>query len=273
MIQKSFIFLDGIGIGKEKNIWRQGISNWDDFLKAKSIRGISKRRKSYYDRKIKEARSHLYNQNSYYFINKLPSNETWRLYDYFKEEAVFLDIETSGAKGDLLTVVGLFDGIDTKVMINSINLDFRALKEELAKYKLIITFNGACFDLPFLRKYNNNLLPKIPHIDLRFLCRRVGMSGGLKKIEKDFNVQRAPIINNLYGGDALTLWKMYRASGDEYYLDLLIEYNEEDVINLKQIANVVVRNLTSNFSALQQNFQDKVCRPHRTSLVNQPFPV
>jgi len=272
MIRRSFIFLDGIGRGKERAIWRQGIISWDDFLNSKDIKGISKRRKLYYDRKLREARSHLYNQDSYYFIDKLPSNETWRLYEYFKEEAVFLDIETSGARGDLLTVVGLFDGIDTKVMINGINLDFRILKEELSKYKLILTFNGACFDLPFLRKYNNNLLPKIPHIDLRFLCKKVGMSGGLKKIEKHFNVQRGPLVEGMYGGDALTLWKMYRASGDDYYLDLLIEYNEEDVINLKQIANIVVDNLTALISVHQQNFQGKVCRPRHTISVSQPSP-
>ncbi len=47
----------------------------------------------------------------------------------------------------------------------------------------------------------------------------------------------------MYSGDALTLWKMYRDSGDDYYLDLLIEYNEEDVINLRYIADLVYKKL------------------------------
>ncbi len=33
---------------------------------------------------------------------------------------------------------------------------------------------------------------------------------------------------------------MYRASGDEYYLNLLVEYNEDDVINLKTVADKTI---------------------------------
>ena len=54
----------------------------------------------------------------------------WRLYEFFKEDAVFLDIETTGLSKNSydITVFGLYDGINTKIMIKGINLDYGALK-------------------------------------------------------------------------------------------------------------------------------------------------
>lgn len=244
MIQNSFILLEGVNKKTEENIWKQGIYNWDDFLKKGKVKGISNKRKPYYDRQLLDARRALFNFESSYFINRLPLSEMWRLYDFFKEDAVFLDIETSGLTDkDDITVIGLYDGIDTKVMIKGINLDFEVLHKELLKYKLIITYNGSSFDIPFIKKRYPNLLPNVPHIDLRVACSRVGLTGGLKEIEKILDIRRNKIIEKLYGGDVLLLWKMFKSSGDDYYLNLLVEYNEEDVINLKIIANFVVEKL------------------------------
>jgi len=243
MIQQSFIFLDKIDNKTEQNIWQQGIENWDSFLNSKKIKGIATPRKKYYDRQLLKAKSELYNLNSQYFL-KLPQSEMWRLYGFFKGECVFLDIETSGMdKFDDITVIGLFDGLETKTMIKGINLNFYELKKELRKYRLIITFNGSTFDIPFIRKRYPDLLPNVPNFDLRVACQRVGLTGGLKEIEKKLGIKRNEIIEKMYGGDALLLWKMFRASGDDYYLRLLVEYNEEDVFNLKKIADYVYEKL------------------------------
>lgn len=244
MIENSFIFLERIGARLEQGIWRQGIRCWDDFFQASSINGVSKHRKPYYERRLREAQSALHSFDSCYFLDKLPKKEMWRLYPSFSDEAVFLDIETAGLEPDsAVTVIGLFDGINTKTMIKGINLDTKVLKQELQRYKLLITFNGASFDLPFLRKQFPGLIPKMPHIDLRMLCQQVGWRGGLKEIEKRFNIARNQIIERFYGGDPLRLWKMFRATGDDYYLKLLVEYNDEDVVNLQTIANRVTRRL------------------------------
>ena len=164
MITSSFSFLEGFGRKQEQNMRNLGIDNWDLFLRNEKIKGVSGKRKCYYDRKILEARKALYNSDSSYFVNLLSQSEMWRLYDFFKSEAVFLDIETTGLSKneDDITVFGLYDGINTKTMIKGINLDYGALKKELNKYKLIVTFNGASFDLPFIEKRYQNLLPKIP---------------------------------------------------------------------------------------------------------------
>jgi len=244
MITNSYIFLERINNLTEQSFWKQGLKYWDDFLEKEKIKGLSTNRKYYYDRKIIEAKRNLYKLNSSYFSDKLPLAENWRLYDFFKDEAVFLDIETTGVQNyDDIIIVGLFDGIDVKTMIKGINLNMFALKQELRKYKLIVTFNGAVFDVPFLKKRYPDLIPKIPVFDVRTVCQRVGLVGGLKEIEKKLGIKRNKIIERFYGGDPLCLWRMYRATGDEYYLNLLIEYNEEDVYNLKKIAEVAVQKL------------------------------
>ncbi len=122
-------------------------------------------------------------------------------------------------------------------MIRRVNLDWQLLRKELEKYKLIVTFNGSVFDLPFMKKRYGEVIPHIPHFDLRFCCSRIGLNGGLKRIEKQLGISRSSkIVEGLYGGDAVQLYRMWRGSGDEHYLRLLVEYNEEDVVNLKRIA-------------------------------------
>ena len=199
----------------------------------------------------------------------LPQSETWRLYDFFREDAVFLDIETTGLgkNEDDITVFGLYDGINTKTMIKGINLDYQLLKKELQKYKLIVTFNGASFDLPFIEKRYPNLLPKIPNFDVKSVTKRLGLNGGLKNIEKELGIKRNPIIDNFYGGDALTLWKMYRATGDDYYLNLLVEYNEFDVVNLKIVAEHCVKKMKE--TSLNLNFCPNAL-PRHACLKNDP---
>jgi uncharacterized protein len=237
VIRSTFQILDKVARNKEMNLWKQGISNWETFLDRERVNGISKNKKIYFDRQIINAKKALYNFDSSYFVDKLPLVETWRLYDFFREDCVFLDIETEGlGKNADITVVGLFDGLETKTMIKGVNMDYNILEQELKKYKLIITFNGASFDLPFIRK-RYPILPVVPHIDLRHCCARVGLKGGLKNIEKQFNIKRNKIIEKLYGGDVLSLWRMFKVTGDRYYLDLLVEYNEDDVVNLKKIMN------------------------------------
>lgn len=247
MITSSFIFLERVGDQLEQNIWKNGIYDWSSFLNKSGIKGISRHRKLYYDRKLLNARKALYNLDSGYFLGLLPQSETWRLYDFFREDAIFLDIETNGlGKASDITVIGIYDGINTKTMIKGINLDFNILKKELEKYKLIVTFNGASFDLPFIEKIYPNLLPKIPNFDVKSVTHRLGLKGGLKNIEKSLGIKRSNTVDKFYGGDALTLWRMYRATGDEHYLNLLVEYNEYDIINLKTVAEHCVKKMKEN---------------------------
>jgi hypothetical protein len=250
MIRKTFSFLPGIEAKTEASLNLQGINDWHDFLNSSSVTGMSSKRKSFYDRKLAEAGNELKYGNAAYFASSLKIDDHWRLYDHFKDEACFLDIETTGlSHQSSVTVVGLFDGFKTKSMIRGINLDVDALKEELSRYKMLVTFNGSVFDVPFLERRFPGLVPAIPHMDLRFVCKKVGLVGGLKAIEKEMGISRGDIVGDMSGGDAVTLWRMYRSTGDDHYLNLLVEYNEEDVVNLKRIADTVYGKLSTSYGS------------------------
>src|SRR3989344_7775420 len=148
MIRNSFIFLEKVGRRKEKSIWQQGIRDWQDFLKAKEIKGISREKKYYYDRKIREAQQALLDNDSSFFVGKLPAVEIWRLYNHFKEEAGYLDVEVD-SYGKII-LVGISDYYHSNFFVKGVNLSKEMIEKELSKYKILVTFNGSAFDLPKL---------------------------------------------------------------------------------------------------------------------------
>ena len=246
MIQHTFLFLDKVSLKKEKRLWEEGITDWHLFLKAKKIKGISLLAKQYYDRKVGEAQHALLEQNSPYFAGKLPSKDRWRLYNHFKDECCFLDVEIDSS--GKIVVVGISNYFNTNFFVRGVNLEKIFLEKELQKYKLLVTFNGASFDLPRLQKQFGISL-SIPHIDLKPLCAKLGWKGGLKEVEKQLHLKRPA---HLYG-NPVDLWRAFRASGDREYLELLLEYNREDVENLRGVMEKVYHTLSAltfnNFTA------------------------
>ncbi len=240
MIRQSFIFLDRISAKKEKELWLQGITDWHVFLKTKKIKGISLSVKSYYDRKIREAQQALREGNSCYFTDKLPAIEQWRLYDYFKEDCGYLDIEVDSS--GRIVVVGISTYFTTTFFVQGANLEKYFLEKELQKYNLLVTFNGSAFDLPRLKK-QLGISITVPHIDLKPLCVKLGLKGGLKEVEKHLHLRRP---RHLYG-NPVDLWRAFHASGDREYLELLLEYNREDVENLRAVMEKVYAHLKKEF--------------------------
>ena len=234
MIKNSFIFLERINTKKEQNIWQEGIKDWQDFSNQKNIKGISKEKLEYYKKKIKEAQQALTEQHYSYFKKKLPQKEMWRFYGLLKDEACFLDIEIN-SQGKTI-IVGISDYYNTNFFVKGVNLTKNLIEKELSKYKMIITFNGASFDLPKLQKQFNINFNQL-HLDLKPLCVNLGLKGGLKEVEKIFDLKRP---SHLYG-NPIDLWQAFHASGDREYLDLLLDYNGEDIENLKDIIEIVYK--------------------------------
>ena len=172
--------------------------------------------------------------NIRFFIDKLSTADIWRLFSEFNDRAVYLDIETSGLYpgDDEITVIGLYDGRNVHTFVNGRNLaEFETIA---ASFDLLITFNGSCFDLPFIRRFFPGISLPEAHIDLRFLLKRLGFRGGLKYIEKEFGIPRNPEIEGMDGYEAVKLWQAHQW-GDKDALDLLIKYNTADIINLKPL--------------------------------------
>jgi uncharacterized protein YprB with RNaseH-like and TPR domain len=244
MIQNSFILLDGVGYKTEEKLWRQDVLSWDDFLEIESVIGISSKQKSVHDRELEAASHHLDKKSPYYFSQRLKMRDYWRLYSDFKEDACFLDIETTGLSSEsALTVVGIFDGRNTKSFVKGDNLIEAVLKEELSKYRLIVTFFGSAFDIPFIKAKYPGIAFDIPHIDLCFASRRIGLRGGLKSIEKQLGFDRGEGIAEIDGLEAVRLWRRWERYDDEEALARLLEYNKADVVNLKILAEKVYEGL------------------------------
>jgi uncharacterized protein len=225
MIENSFVFLEGIGLETERKLWEQGVSTWGDFL-SQDVVGISSKRKGYYDRKLVEAKKALQRKDVGYFSRILPQREMWRLYGHFS--CCFLDIEVDGA-GEII-VVTLFDKFESKTLVRGMHLERGVLLKELSQYGMLVTYNGSAFDIPKIEKFIGKKLA-VPHIDLKALCHRLGLKGGLKEVERQLGIIRPQHLQ----GSAVDAWKAYLASGDREYLELLVEYNEADAVNLHQL--------------------------------------
>jgi uncharacterized protein YprB with RNaseH-like and TPR domain len=243
MIKESFVLLPRVGRQSERNLWQQGIFDWNGFIDVKRIEGVSEKSKAAHDRLLKVARQQLMDGNSAFFEPLLPPSEQWRLYSSFRDEACFLDIETG--MRDEVTVVGISMGDRTYTLLRGQTLDKQSLLRLLSRAKILVTFNGRSFDMPVLEKYFNLGL-RIPHIDMMHACAGVGLKGGLKSIEKDVGIRRPDELAVIHGAQAPALWNAYHATGDEYYLNLLVKYNEEDCSNLQTLADKVIPQLWEN---------------------------
>ena len=230
MLNRTFVHLPGVGLHTEARFWRLGLATWEDFLAAPQVVGVGPERLAGLKAGVAESLEHAGRLR--YFASRLPGSEHWRLFRQFKGRVAYLDIETSGAAWPHLevTVVGLFDGVTLRQFVKGHNLaDF---PEAFASVHVLVTFNGTQFDLPvLLASFPNLAIPPV-HLDLRFLLARLGFKGGLKKIEPRFGLKRPPGVAGLNGFDAVLLWDRYQR-GDRTALNLLLQYNKEDVVNLE----------------------------------------
>ncbi len=243
MIARTFIHLPRIGYATERRLWRSGIRTWEDFLEqAGPIRGVSAERWSELRNDVRASLAALGALDHRYFSDRLPHREHWRTLDRFRRKTAYLDIETTGLGGWAdVTVVGLYNGIRTRTYIHGDNLD--ELAEDLREFALLVTYNGATFDLPFLQRRFPRVEWDHLHVDLRYPLKRLGFTGGLKSIERAAGLWRSPDIAHLDGFDAVRLWNEYQAGSDEA-LELLVRYNTADITNLEALANRVYAQLS-----------------------------
>ncbi|UCE90839.1 MAG: ribonuclease H-like domain-containing protein [Methanobacteriota archaeon] len=238
MLSNSFIFLEGIGVARERWLWCNGVKSWDDFIDADHVPGISVARKAKANSRLNDAKDRLREGDATHFSSLLRQRDHWRCYDDFRDRAIFLDIETTGiSRRSLVTVVGMHDGRRTHTLVRGQGLTGEHLEAVLERAGIIVTFNGASFDLPILDARFPGAVPRVPHLDLKHLLRRLGMTGGLKAIERDMGIERDLRVQYLTGQDAVYLWRLWEKKGSWNSLKALKEYNSEDCENLRVIAD------------------------------------
>ena len=232
MLTRSFCHLPTIGLKTEVRLWEAGLRDWSDFA-DRAGEALPAHRLPALQEAVAESERRLAENDVEFFARKLPASELWRLFPSCRDSVAYVDIETTGVgRGqDHITAIALYDGRTARTYVHGRNLaDFA---RDILDYKLLVTFNGRCFDVPFIERELGVTLTQA-HVDLRFLLKALGHRGGLKKVEKEFGLGRDD-LDGVNGYFAVLLWKEFRSTGDERALETLLAYNVLDVLSLETL--------------------------------------
>jgi len=156
----------------------------------------------------------------------------------------YLDIETTGLSCQYadITVIGIYlvNGNDSR-LVQLVGKEVTAdnLTEAVDGVQAIYTYNGSRFDLPFIHgSLGIDLNTIADHHDLMYDCWRYNLKGGFKAVEQQLGILRQ--LKGIAGFDAVLLWQRYQNYGDQKALATLLEYNREDVMNLKALRERLV---------------------------------
>ncbi len=228
MLKNTFCHLPGISARRERMLWAAGAHNWEALLAGAG--GLSWSWARNLAARLTESQRQLAEGEPGYFSERLPSREHWRLYPEYCHAAAFLDIETTGLTpgADAITTIALYDGRQVQTFVQGENLaDFPAA---LAPYRLLVTYNGKSFDLPFIERAFGLRMTQA-HIDLRYLLHGLGYRGGLKGCERQLGIGREELAG-IDGYFAVLLWHEFRRTGNEAARATLLAYNVADTVNL-----------------------------------------
>lgn len=151
----------------------------------------------------------------------------------------YLDIETTGLSplDCEVTVVGIYlcNGAESRfVQLVGEDITPDSILETLQRAEVIYTYNGSRFDLPFIHcRLGINLAELFRHCDLMYECWGKNLYGGFKAVERQLGIPRR--LTEINGYEAIRLWWQYVNNYDHNALDILLEYNKEDVLNLKTL--------------------------------------
>jgi uncharacterized protein len=152
----------------------------------------------------------------------------------------YLDIETD--RNGNLCVFGAFIEQNGFVQLHGPAITSQSVAEIMDGVDTIVTFNGDLFDIPFIKKHLDiDLRSNHRSLDLFKIKKKLGIKGGLKELEKMYGIARK--TEGVNGYKAVLLWEMYTKKGRIDALDLLLEYNKEDVINLISLEEILFSQL------------------------------
>ena len=148
----------------------------------------------------------------------------------------YLDIETTF--DNTISVVGIYIPGQEMVQLTGVQVTDILISRALEGVSTIVTFNGASFDLPFIRRVTGlDVKDLARHRDLLHTCRKRGLKGGLKRVEVLLGITRESGITD--GRLAPRLWQRWENDGDEEALETLLAYNKEDCVNLEILEEIL----------------------------------
>lgn len=236
VLQRYFGHLPHVGAQRAKRLCDEGCACWSDLVNApQPLAGLDVFAWDEIRSAAEQSLRAVQADNAAFFTKRLPPLEQWRVLTHWFEQASYFDIETSGLEVDsIVTLVCCFhEGRPLRFLAGENIEDFLELLESV---KLLVSFNGASFDVP--RVLDRFHIPELPcaHVDLRWLCHHAGWRGGLKKIERALGLRRPDDLEGLGGAEAVWLWQAWRESGDEQAKRTLERYCSADTVMLKLLA-------------------------------------
>ena len=175
-------------------------------------------------------------------------------YSSFPERIMFLDIETTGLSHyyDEITVIGWAFGGRSGTIVKG--QEPHQLYADMKCAIGLVTFNGIRFDTKFLLKKFPDLPLPSTHVDLMYLCRRVGLTGGQKSIEDELGIQVREHVEGMDGIGAVILWRKFQR-GDRNALKTLIHYNRADIAAMGTIFDKALSRLKTTPSLFVENVE------------------
>jgi uncharacterized protein YprB with RNaseH-like and TPR domain len=238
MLRSTFCHIPGVGLKTELRLWCAGITSWQAVLdppgggrESPEAVGAARRTARRLDTALlRESVRHYEGANPAWFGERLPAGQVWRLFHDFRDSCAYLDIETTGLSNfGHITTIALYDGRTVRHYVHGDNLE--QFPRDVRDYRLLVTYNGKAFDLPFIERCLGARLGQA-HIDLRYVLKSLGLRGGLKSCERQLGVDR-PGLEDVDGFVAVLLWQEFRRQGNARALESLLAYNIQDAVNLE----------------------------------------
>lgn len=175
---------------------------------------------------------------------------------YYDEEAVFLDIETTGLSPmrSFIYLIGLVFIDLNKNQMHITQLIAENLKEEknilllmnekLKNFKTVVTYNGNSFDLPFIKKRAERYEIEIIELNsfdmyekLRLHKDTLGLDGlKQKNIEKKLGIFREDLYN---GGECINFYKDYAKTNSKESFEKFVLHNYDDLLYMPATMSIL----------------------------------
>lgn len=175
---------------------------------------------------------------------------------YYDEEAVFLDIETTGLSPmrSFIYLIGLVFIDLKKVTMHITQLIaedkdeeeeiLKLMKERLKGYKTVVTYNGNSFDLPFIAKRAERygiepiVMDSFDMYEKLRLHKDTLKLDGLKQknIEKKLGITREDRYN---GGECISFYKDYVKNKNQESFDRFVLHNYDDLLYMPATMSIL----------------------------------
>lgn len=187
-----------------------------------------------------------------------PNTYKSKLFDFYTEKGsvAVLDIETTGLSSlnNKIIIFGVLEitpeGLISTQYFAENRGEEKAVLKEIPKYlegfDVIITFNGASFDLPFIKKRLEKHGFSLPekdsfvHLDLYKVIKKQKElfqlnSYSQKSVEAYMGITREDTIS---GGESVQLYHAYEKSQNKAYKKTILLHNQEDIYHLSKMLSL-----------------------------------